>query len=60
MTAAAAADLLLSHAGVLQDVHVDEERLLVFAHAAQEQCPFLQQACSTTGSKRSSWNLPKG
>lgn len=35
---------LLSHAGVFQDVHVDEERLLVFTHPAQEQSPLLQQA----------------
>ncbi|TNN28996.1 hypothetical protein EYF80_060856 [Liparis tanakae] len=33
-----------SHAGVFQDVHVDEERLLVFTHPTQEQSPLLQQA----------------
>lgn len=45
---AAAEDLLLSHAGVLQNVHVDKESLLMFAHPAQEQGPLLQQPCSTT------------
>lgn len=35
---------LLSHAGVFQDVHVDQKGLLVFAHAAQQQRALLQQA----------------
>lgn len=37
-------DSLFGHAGVFQDVHVDEERLLVFAHPTQQQRAFLQQA----------------
>lgn len=43
---------LLSHAGVFQDVHVDEERLLVFAHPTQQQCSLLQQACGTENAKK--------
>lgn len=35
---------LFSHAGVFQDVHIDEESLLVFAHSTQKQSPLLQQA----------------
>lgn len=35
---------LFSHVGVSQDVHIDEERLLVFTHPTQKQSPFLQQA----------------
>lgn len=35
---------LFSHAGVFQDVHVDEERLLVFTHPTQKQSSLLQQA----------------
>lgn len=34
-----AGNVLLGHLCVLQDVHVDEERLLVLPHAAQQQCP---------------------
>ena len=38
---------LFSHASVFQDVHIDEERLLVFTHPTQKQSPFLQQALET-------------
>lgn len=31
-------NVLLGHLCVLQDVHVDEESLLVLSHAAQQQC----------------------
>lgn len=35
---------LFSHAGVFQDVHVDQQGLLVFSHPAQKQRALLQQA----------------
>lgn len=35
---------LFSHVGVFQDVYIDEQRLLVFAHSTQKQRTFLQQA----------------
>lgn len=35
---------LFSHAGVFEDVHVDQQGLLVFTHPAQEQRSLLQQA----------------
>lgn len=35
---------LFCHAGVFQDVHIDEQRLLMFAHPTQKQRAFLQQA----------------
>lgn len=38
------ADSLLSHVCVFKDVHVDEERLLVFTHPAQKQSSLLQEA----------------
>lgn len=35
---------LFSHVCVFEDVDVDEERLLVFAHPPQQLSSFLQQA----------------
>ena len=38
-------NVLLSHPCILQDMDVDEESLLVFPHAAQQESTFFQEAC---------------
>lgn len=43
----AAGNSLLRRARVFQDVHVDEECLLVLPHAAQQERPLLQQPYET-------------
>lgn len=49
---------LLRHAGVFQNVHIDEQCLLVFAHPTQKQRTFLQQPLETQSSiKGASYTL---
>lgn len=49
---------LFGHAGGLQDVHVDQKSLLVFAHPAQKQRSLLEQALGTESRVKVQRSLP--